>query len=49
MFWCFGHKTCGILVPQAGIEPSPPTLEGEAAREYPFPLPFKTNILYFVS
>ena len=23
----FGYPTCGILVPQPGIEPAPPTLE----------------------
>ena len=23
----FGHVACGISVPQAGIEPAPPTLE----------------------
>ena len=28
MFWFFGHKACGILAPQPGIEPAPPTLEG---------------------
>ena len=25
----FGHKACGILAPQPGIEPAPPALEGE--------------------
>ena len=29
MFCCFGPKACGILALQAGIEPAPPTLEGE--------------------
>ena len=29
MFWCFGHKACGILAPQSGIKPIPPTLEGK--------------------
>ena len=29
MFWFFGHKACGILAPQPGIEPAPPALEGE--------------------
>ena len=24
----FGHVACGILVPQPGIEPTPPALEG---------------------
>ena len=28
-FWCFGHEACGILASQPGIEPAPPTLEGE--------------------
>ena len=25
----FGHKACGILSPQPGIEPATPALEGE--------------------
>ena len=29
MFWIFGHKACGILTPQPGIEPTPPALEGK--------------------
>ena len=29
MFWIFGHKACGILTPQPGIEPIPPALEGK--------------------
>ena len=29
MFWFFGQEACGILVPQPGIEPTPPALEGE--------------------
>ena len=29
MFWFFGQEACGILVPQPGIEHSPPVLEGE--------------------
>ena len=29
MFWVFGHKGCGILVPRPGIEPAPPALEDE--------------------
>ena len=29
MFWFFGHEACGILAPQPGIEPAPPTLEGK--------------------
>ena len=28
MFWFFGVKACGILVPQPGIQPIPPALEG---------------------
>ena len=28
MFWFFGLESCGILGPQSGIEPAPPTLEG---------------------
>ena len=29
MFWFFGRKAGGILAPQPGIEPAPPSLEGE--------------------
>ena len=29
MFWCFGHKACGILASWSGIEPTSPALEGE--------------------
>ena len=29
MFWCFDLEAPGILSPWPGIEPSPPTLEGE--------------------
>ena len=28
-FWFCGHKACGILTPQPGIEPVPSALEGE--------------------
>ena len=31
----FGHKTCGILVPQSGIEPAPPAMEGEVLTTRP--------------
>ena len=29
MSWFFGHEAWGILVPQPGIEPAPPFIEGE--------------------
>ena len=29
MFWFFGFKACGILVPQPGIKPVPSALKGE--------------------
>ena len=30
MFWFYGHRACGILAPQPGIEPiTPSALEGE--------------------
>ena len=29
MFWFFSCEALGILAPQPGVEPSPPTLEGE--------------------
>ena len=30
-FLPFGHKACGILAPQPGIEPTPPALEGRVS------------------
>ena len=30
LFWLFGHKACGILVPQPGIEPPPPDWKAES-------------------
>ena len=35
MFWCFGHRACGILAPQPGVELTPPTLEGEVLTTRP--------------
>ena len=29
MFWSFGHKACGIVAPQPGIELASPALEGD--------------------
>ena len=29
MFWFFGQEACEIWVPQPGIEPAPPALEGQ--------------------
>ena len=34
-FFFFGHKACGILAPWSGIEPTPPTLEGEILTTVP--------------
>ena len=31
MFWCFGHKAGGILVPRPGIKPAPPALDREVS------------------
>ena len=30
MFWFFGYEACGIFVPQPGIEPANPELEGKS-------------------
>ena len=35
MLWFFGPEACGILAPQPGIEPTPPTLEGEVSTTGP--------------
>ena len=32
LFHVFDHKACGILTPQPGIEPAPPSLEGELGK-----------------
>ena len=29
MFWFFGLKACGMLIPWPGIKPTPPGLEGK--------------------
>ena len=29
LFWFFDLEACGVLAPQPGIKPIPPTLEGE--------------------
>ena len=43
MFWFFGHEVCGILAPRPGIEPAPPSLEGEVLTTG---LPGKSRFLY---
>ena len=40
----FGHMPCGILVPWPGMEPIPPTLEGEVLTTGP---PGKSLLLLF--
>ena len=35
VFWFFDHKACGILVPQPGIKPTAPALEGEVLTAEP--------------
>ena len=35
MFWLFGPMACGILIPRPGIEPTPPSLKGEAFNTRP--------------
>jgi len=32
MFWFGDHVACGILVPQPGIEPTPPAVEGKVLK-----------------
>ena len=45
LLWFFGHKPCGILVPQTGIEPVPPALEGEVLTTGP---PRKSPEIFFM-
>ena len=35
MSWFLGHETYGVLAPQRGIEPTPPSLEGEVLTTRP--------------
>ena len=35
IFWLIGWEACAILVPWTGIEPTPPTLEGEVSTTGP--------------
>ena len=35
MLWFFGPEACGILIPQPGIKPTPPALEGEVSTTGP--------------
>ena len=35
MFWFFGHKKCGMLVPQPGIQPAPSALESKVLSTEP--------------
>ena len=35
MFWFFGHKTCGMLVPQLRIQPAPSALESKVLSTEP--------------
>ena len=44
MVWFFGREACGILAPQPGIEPAPPSLEGEVLTTRP---PGKSPVLSF--
>ena len=39
MFWIFGCKACGILVPLPGIEPVSPAFEGEVLSTGPLEKP----------
>ena len=45
LFWFFGHKPCGILVPQAGIEPAPLAPEGKVLTTGP---PGKSPKIFFM-
>ena len=44
MFWFFGHKACGILASQSGMELSPLALKGETLTIGP---PEKFQISFF--
>ena len=46
MFRFSGHKSCGILAPQPGIEPTPPALEREVLTTGP-PGKFPTTIIFW--
>ena len=44
MFWCFGYKGYGILVPWPGMEPSPSAQNGEVLATEP---PSKSQKTHF--
>ena len=46
IFWFFDPEACGILASQPGMEPTPPTLEGEVL---PIGLPGKSLWFFFCS
>ena len=46
MFWFFGWEACGVLVPQPGIKPAPPALEGGVPTTGLLGRPLKILILY---
>ena len=46
MFWYFGGETCGIIVPQPGIEPVPPALEGKVLITRPLGKPLYIFLMY---
>ena len=46
MFWCFGHKACGILAPRPGLKPATPALESKVVISGP---PEKSLDSYFGS
>ena len=53
MFWCFGPETCGSLAPPPGIQPPPPTLEGEVLAtgqpgESLLEVPFNQDVVPFL-
>ena len=45
MFWFFGHKACGILAPQPGIEPTPLAREGKVLPTGPLGSPSSLCLL----
>ena len=49
MFWFFGHKACGILAPQPGIEPTPLAREGKVLTTGPLgKSQFSLSISFFL-
>ena len=49
MLWFFGHEECGIFIPQPGIEPASPVLDGEVLTTGPPGKPLSSFLIVNIS